>query len=82
MREFKPGTVDFQKYDKDDISAIYAEFKYRSDAVKHYTRKLKTKDGDRDVLLYCIDYYESCKWDLDRLAEERYHGTVPAWAMV
>jgi hypothetical protein len=84
MREFKPGILEFRNYAKTDIEAVYAEFRYRSTVVNHYKRRLGNpwNDSERallqDTLNECIVWYEGCKWDLDRLVEDRYDGTIPA----
>lgn len=87
MREFKPGIVEFRKYDKSDIKAVYVEFKYRSAVVSHYRHRVEYpwNDTDRamlyDMLRMALVWYEGCKWDLDRLVEDQYDGTIPAWVM-
>lgn len=52
------------KYDKRDLLAVYREFLHRSRLVDQ---------GFPDALRW----YESCKWDLDRLVEDEYDGAIP-----
>lgn len=86
MREFKPGIIEFRTYDKTDVKAVYQEFKYRSDVVSYYQRRLKRPWDEtekvmlEDILDEAIVWYEVCNWDLDRLVECEYDGTIPAFA--